>query len=91
MKSTAAPNLCENLRFDTMALLRGEIFLFKDEYVWRLSEDFQLFPGYPTYFNEIFQDIPSHIRRINAAYERKSDGAIILFSGMHTFKSVFFI
>lgn len=38
-------------------------------------------PGYPIRLNEIFQDIPSYVRRIDAAYERKSDGAIILFSG----------
>lgn len=79
--SPEASSLCENPRFDAVALLRGEIFVFKNEYVWRLSEDFQIQPGYPIRFNEIFQDIPSYVRRIDAAYERKSDGAIILFHG----------
>lgn len=63
-------------------MLRGEIFVFKNEYVWRLSEEFQVVPGYPTRFTEIFNDIPSYVRRIDAAYERTSDGAIILFHGI---------
>ncbi|XP_031623107.1 matrix metalloproteinase-2-like [Contarinia nasturtii] len=78
---TRVPNLCDTLNFDTMALLRGEIFLFKNKYVWRLSEDFQVLPGYPTHLSDIFRNIPSNVRRIDAAYERKTDGAIILFGG----------
>lgn len=66
-----------------MALLRGEIFVFKKEYVWRLTEAFQVVLGYPVHFNEIFPDIPNYVRHIDAAYERKTDGAMILFHGIH--------
>lgn len=77
------PSLCDDdRRFDTVALLRGEMFVFKKEYVWRLTEDFQVIPGYPIRFNEIFQDIPNNVRHIDAAYERRIDGAIILFHGI---------
>lgn len=83
--SSLLPNICHDRRFDTVALIRGEIFVFKKEYVWRLTEDFQVIPGYPVHFNEIFQDIPNYVRHIDAAYERKTDGAIILFYGIDIF------
>lgn len=74
--------LCEGRRFDALAFLRGEIFVFKKEFVWRLTDDFHVVPGYPVRFNEIFQGIPSHVQHIDAAYERSSDGAIVLFHGI---------
>lgn len=76
------PNLCEGQTFDAVALLRGEIFIFKNEFVWRLDERYRIIPGYPIPFNEIFTQIPDNIRRIDAAYERKTDGSIILFTGL---------
>lgn len=80
--SASLPSLCENEYFDTIAWLRGEIFVFKGKYLWRFSDKKQLVPGYPVHFNQIFVNIPNHVERIDAAYERKTDGAIILFYGM---------
>lgn len=62
--------------------MRGEIFIFKNEYVWRLNDEFQVMPGYPIRLNGMFQGIPSYVKNIDAAYERKSDGAIVLFHGI---------
>lgn len=59
--------------------------MFKEKYVWRLTEDFELMAGYPVHLNEIFPNIPNHVQRIDAAYERKTDGAIILFYGNSNF------
>lgn len=73
------PNLCKEQYFDAVASLRGEIFIFKNEYVWRLNENF--WPCNPNRLNEIFTDIPHYVRYIDAAYERKTDGSIILFHG----------
>lgn len=75
------PDLCTDLRFDSIVSMRGEIFIFKGTFVWRFTEEFELIPGYPTHFRHIFQGIPSHVDKIDAAYQRYTDGAIILFSG----------
>lgn len=77
-----AENICQ-VHFDTVALIREEVFIFKGEYVWRLTTDFHIQPGYPVKFRNIFTDLPIKIKRIDAAYERPTDNAIILFSGSY--------
>lgn len=80
--SASLPSLCDDEYFDTMAWIRGEIFIFKGKYVWRFSDKKQLVPGYPVHFNQIFLNIPNYVEKIDAAYERKTDGAIIIFYGI---------
>lgn len=75
------PNLCEGQGFDAVSLLRGELFIFKGEYVWRLTNKYRIQSGYPVKFNEIFTRLPSHVTHIDAIYERPTDGAIVLFHG----------
>lgn len=78
---SSAPDLCfSNLGFDAVGLLRGEIFIFKDEYVWRLNERYRIQPGYPILFREIFTALSPGVKKIDAIYERP-DSAIIIFSG----------
>lgn len=79
--SSSLPSLCNNEYFDAIAWLRGEIFIFKGKFVWRFSDKNELISGYPIQFNQMFPNIPKYVERIDAAYERKTDGAIILFSG----------
>lgn len=79
--TSIAPNLCNGHGFDAVSLLRGELFIFKGEYVWRLTDKYRIQSGYPVRFNEIFTKLPAHVTHINAIYERPTDGAIILFSG----------
>lgn len=79
--SSTRPSLCQHEYFDTIAWLRGEIFIFKGKFVWRFSDKKQLVPGYPIHFDQIFLNIPKYVERIDAAYERKTDNAIILFYG----------
>lgn len=85
------PNLCEGHGFDAVASLRREVFIFKNEFVWRLTDKYRVMPGYPIRFNEIFTNLPDHVRHIDAAYERKIDSSIILFSGKSESKKFFFI
>lgn len=75
------PNLCEGHGFDAVALLRGELFIFKGQYVWRLTDRYRIQTGYPVRFDEIFTKLPAHVSHIDAIYERPADGAIILFNG----------
>lgn len=75
------PEVCfTDLGFDAVALLRGEIFIFKNEYVWRLDERYRIQSGYPILFREIFVNLDPEVKKIDAIYER-SDSAIVIFSG----------
>nr|XP_045588154.1 matrix metalloproteinase-17-like [Procambarus clarkii] len=76
------PNLCHG-SYDAMALLRQELFIFKDQYVWRYSERRRLRDGYPTLIRNLFPALPSFLKKINAVYERPSDSNIIFFIGKY--------
>lgn len=74
------PDICYG-HFDAVAVLRSEVFIFKGIFVWRLTEKYRIQDGYPVPISDIFPGLPSHIKRIDAAYERNLDGNIILFVG----------
>lgn len=57
--------------------------------MWRFTDDFQLVSGYPIPFSEIFPGIPSYVQKIDAAYERNTDGALILFNGITLISIIF--
>ncbi|XP_050305014.1 matrix metalloproteinase-14-like isoform X2 [Anthonomus grandis grandis] len=73
------PDICKG-HFDAVATLRGELFIFKDEYLWRLKSPGQIYEGYPTKIHRMFPELPKEIRKIDAAYQRPN-GDIILFTG----------
>ncbi|XP_048508022.1 72 kDa type IV collagenase-like isoform X1 [Athalia rosae] len=74
------PDVCEG-NFDAISVFRTELFVFKGEYVWRLSSRGVIMDGYPAKFRQLFWQLPENIRRIDAAYQREYDGSIILYSG----------
>lgn len=65
-----------------MTLIRRDVVIFKDEHVWKLNEQFRVIPGYPRKLRELFPTLPEEIHKIDAAYERPRDGAVILFTGI---------
>ncbi|XP_063921209.1 72 kDa type IV collagenase-like [Zophobas morio] len=77
--SPSLPYICHG-RFDAVAVLRQEIFIFKERYVWRLKDLGKVDPGYPLLITQMFPDLPTSIDQIDAAYERP-DGMIVLFTG----------
>ncbi|XP_071322588.1 stromelysin-3-like [Trachinotus anak] len=72
---TGMPDACRT-NFDAVSIIRGELFFFKSQYVWRIR-DGQLQAGYPALASRHWGGIPEHI---DAAYEDKS-GNIWFFRG----------
>ncbi|XP_059617063.1 matrix metalloproteinase-14-like isoform X2 [Phlebotomus argentipes] len=76
-------SICEG-NFDAVSVLRGEIFIFRGRFLWRLTNRFHILPGYPVDVAQIFsphEGTAANPYTVDAAYERNSDGHIVLFSG----------
>uniref|UniRef100_I3NC30 Matrix metalloproteinase-25 n=1 Tax=Ictidomys tridecemlineatus TaxID=43179 RepID=I3NC30_ICTTR len=78
--SAPVPDRCEG-SFDAIANIRGETFFFKGPWFWRLQPSGQLVSPRPARVHRFWEGLPSHVRVIQAAYARRGDGRILLFSG----------
>ncbi|XP_046622272.1 matrix metalloproteinase-14-like isoform X1 [Neodiprion virginianus] len=78
--TSTIPDICDG-NFDAISVFRTELFVFKGEYLWRLSKRGIIQNGYPVKFHELFWQLPDYVKKIDAAYQREDDASIILFSG----------
>ncbi|XP_077283513.1 stromelysin-3-like [Arctopsyche grandis] len=80
------PKVNENIRqlckgvYDTVSVLRGELYVFKGRNVWRFQSKGVLHEGFPTTLTAMFPGLPESVKKIDAAYENAL-GQITFFSG----------
>ena len=76
--AASSPNKC-NTNFDAVAVLRGEMWVFKSKFFWRINKDGGSRED-PMELRSFWYGLPSDVDHIDAVYE-KSDHDIVFFVG----------
>ena len=82
-------NRCTAKKFDAVAIIRGEMWIFTGKYFWRISENSQgsSIPEQPVELNSFWYGLPQEVLNneylaIDAVFER-SDHKIVFFIGKY--------
>ncbi|XP_042236595.1 matrix metalloproteinase-25-like isoform X3 [Homarus americanus] len=79
-KNKGKPDTCDT-NYDSISVIRREIYIFKGKYFWRLDSAGNLRPNYPAEITRFWSMLPKNITHIDAVYERAHDANIVFFIG----------
>ena len=77
------PDTC-NTSYDSIAMLRNELFIFKGQYMWRLRNNV-LLPGYPVKTRHMWNKLPNKFTHIDAVFENQKQKEVWFFIGLRYF------
>lgn len=80
-RETDRPDTC-NTNYDAISIIRGEIFVFKGRYLWRIGSE-GLLRGYPHEILKMWNELPKTLTHIDTVYENKRR-QIVFFVGSFT-------
>lgn len=63
------PDTC-NTSYDAITIIRGEIFIFKGRYLWRIGAE-GLHDGYPHEIAKMWNELPHGLVHVDSVYENK--------------------
>lgn len=66
------------MSYDAISSYRGDIFIFKDEYVWRVGGS-GVMHGYPILIRKVWSSLPIDFTRLDAVYENH-DGKLLMYT-----------
>lgn len=72
------PDTCST-SYDAISVIRREVFIFKNQYFWRIGEQ-GLLRGYPVLIERMWHGLPTNLTHVDAVYERP-DNRIVFFIG----------
>ena len=70
---------CCNTSYDAISNYKGEVFIFKNKYVWRIT-NLGIMLGYPVPIRRMWRALPLKLTKVDAVYENH-DGCIVMFIG----------
>ncbi|XP_065577368.1 matrix metalloproteinase-2-like isoform X2 [Artemia franciscana] len=76
------PETCDT-SYDAISLIRGEVFVFKGKYYWRIQKT-GVARGFPVEITRFWNEIPHNISHVDAVYERQNPQRhIVMFIGQN--------
>lgn len=63
------PDTCDT-SYDAVTIIRGEIFIFKGRYLWRIGSQ-GLHDGYPHEISKMWSELPRDLTHVDSVYENK--------------------
>lgn len=77
--STEKPLSCDT-SYDAITIIRGETFIFKGRYLWRISSKGEPMDGYPYEIVKMWRSLPQDLTHVDSVYENKKR-QIVFFIG----------
>lgn len=82
------PDQC-NMSYDAITIIRGELYIFKNEYFWRFNSEGKLFNGFPFEIRRLWKDLPRDFTHVDAVYENEKQ-EIVVFIGRYLIFNLLF-
>lgn len=83
------PVTCDT-SYDAITIIRGEVFIFKGRYLWRVNKD-GVMNGYPHEITKMWRELPKDLTHIDSVYENKKKEIVFFIGELEKFnqKNIF--